>query len=194
MTVSEMFELFLAGKQLPSLAANQARSLLDLARSKLLSLGIRASETGDLKRDLLEAHRQLTGGGVYASAGKGPLGNLTGADAERIMATHKRTGQPILQLLAQHMGHDLAPAPTAKAKPAARPAPAAKATAPAPAPAPGTLAARMTAATTRELASAIVDETEARRAASLLKTRGQLAAMTAREAGQFFKSGGKLSD
>jgi pyruvate/2-oxoglutarate dehydrogenase complex dihydrolipoamide acyltransferase (E2) component len=189
MTVSEMFELFLAGKQLPSLAANQARSLLDLARSKLLSLGIRATETGDLKRDLLEAHRQLTGGGVYASAGKGPLGKLTAADAERIMATHKRTGQPILQLLAQHMGHDLAPAPAAKAT---APAPAAKATAPAPAPAPSST--RPPSANARELAAALIDEQDRRDAAAKVRTRAQLAAMTPREVGRFFKSGGKLTD
>jgi hypothetical protein len=189
MTITEMFDMFLAGRQLPSLAANQARSLLDLCRSKLLSRGIKTAESGDLKRDLLEAHRQLTGGGVYATANTHPLGNLTEKQVAEMLSEHKRTGTPLLELFAGLQGGTVKPAAAARPAAPTRPAPAAT-----PAPAPGSFATRLTAANAREIAAAVVDEAERRHIASLTKTRRELASMTPREAGQFFKNGGKLTD
>jgi hypothetical protein len=98
----------------------------------------------------------------------------------------------LLELFAGLQGGTVKPAAAARpaaARPAAptRPAPAAT-----PAPAPSST--RPPSASAREIARAVVDEAERRHIASLTKTRRELASMTPREAGQFFKNGGKLTD
>lgn len=67
MTTNELFSRFIAGKTIPSLSARTGRALLDMARSALLSRGGKlrpstASDPDTIKQELIEAHKELTGG------------------------------------------------------------------------------------------------------------------------------------
>jgi hypothetical protein len=100
MTAPELFALFLAGRSLPRLTSQNVRSLLDLARDKILSLGRKPrfhagpGTSHEEKSRLLEAHRQLQEVGVADGTGQvyaqaGPQETHTVAEAERCLAMLK---------------------------------------------------------------------------------------------------------
>jgi hypothetical protein len=95
MTPIDLYQLFIAGKDLPALGTRQARSLLDLCRSKLLAMGRRvkpssASDPADIKTELLEAHRALVGGDqVYCMAATEPT-LMNGISNDRLLDEFER--------------------------------------------------------------------------------------------------------
>ena len=211
MNIIETYQKFIKGETLHTLGTREARSLLDLCRSKLLAAGrtLKAASTGtaaEAKRALLSAHRELQSAGladatqVYNSAAhQDPLGGRSIEECENLLAEFRAhnaapkkrefraTPATEADLRRQfELAKQNRPTPAKPSAPA-RPAVATTATPPAPS---------MTAPTPadRRLAAAMHDEAEARAAAALVKRRGDLARMTPAAISKFFKSGGRLTD
>jgi hypothetical protein len=218
MTIPEIYQLWITGKSLPALTQRAAHGLLDMARNAVLTKGkapkfsvAPACPTGE-KRSLLAAGDQLRELGIaeeaaiYASAAPsvGPdphwtvdrVGELLAATkknravptakpaaglVERTQAEFARSKELGRQLDAQRTPKPITRVPTA-------------------APAKSSTPARPTVATTaapsahaRDIARAILDETEARRVASLTKSRAEFEKLSPREASAFCRAGGKIT-
>jgi hypothetical protein len=206
MSITELYQNFIAGQNLPSISTSSARALLDLCRSKLLGVGrsLRQAATGtpdEVKRALLSAHRELQTAGLADGNGAVYNSAVTGTftteldEINRRAAKLKAEGNPSPFLNAVVEAQNA----RAAARPATATAPAPAAARPAPRSPQTTTPMSTTTSTTptvdpAKLAKALLDEQERRQAASLVKTRAEFNLLKPAAAAKFFRDGGKLID
>jgi hypothetical protein len=132
MTITEIYQAFLAGSQLPALTSRTCRQLLDMARNAILTKGkepkftVSPGTATDEKQNLIAAGDQLrqlgiaAQGAIYAQAGTDPLaGKLDEIERRAAKLTAAGDASPFLNAYLESQGAT----PT---RPAKAPAPAAK--------------------------------------------------------------------